>query len=158
MVINDFFLMMCNSLVAGDAANDKVIASGTTGDCSWTLTENGVLTVSGDGAMEDYKNDTPSQNIDDTIAPWRDKVIKAAVIMHGVTNIGDYAFSGCKDLTSILIPNSVASIGDYAFSGCGLNSIIVPNSVTSIGDHAFSDCNSLNTIVLNHPFSREFWQ
>jgi hypothetical protein len=42
-------------LFAGDAANDKVIASGTTGDCSWTLTANGAMTISGNGVMEDYE-------------------------------------------------------------------------------------------------------
>ena len=35
-----------------------------------------------------------------------------------MTSIGDYAFRGCRSLTSITIPHSVTSIGRYAFSGC----------------------------------------
>lgn len=35
-----------------------------------------------------------------------------------VTEIDDYAFSGCSKITSISIPNSVWNIGFCAFSGC----------------------------------------
>jgi hypothetical protein len=69
---------------------------------------------------------------------------------YSVTAIGNYAFSGCKRLTTITIPNSVTSIGNWAFSDCsGLTSITIPNLVTSIGDGAFYDCYSLTSVIFN---------
>lgn len=44
-------------------------------------------------------------------------------IPDSVTSIDDWAFWGCKELTSITIPDSVTSIGAGAFQGCeGLKS------------------------------------
>ena len=59
-------------------------------------------------------------------------------IPNSVTSIGDRAFFGCFDITSVIIPNSVISIGNMAFFYCpGIFSLNVPNSVIDISDHAF---------------------
>ena len=71
------------------------------------------------------------------------------VIPNSVTSICDYAFEGCKGLTSIEIPNSVISIGTSAFKGCeNLSNIKIPNSVTSIGYYAFAYCTRLKNIEI----------
>ncbi len=64
---------------------------------------------------------------------------KATIIPDGVTSIADYAFAGCRALSSIVIPNTVTSIGKEAFKDCtSLISITIPKSVTHIGENAFA--------------------
>ena len=52
---------------------------------------------------------------------------------------------GCQNT---VIPSSVTSIGNSAFSGCeNLTSITIPNRVTGIGTYAFHMCENLKTVI-----------
>ncbi|MBO4827537.1 MAG: leucine-rich repeat protein [Prevotella sp.] len=77
--------------------------------------------------------------------------VKDLVIPNSVTSIGNKAFQGCSNLTSVTIPNTVKSIGDQSFSGCSsLTSLIIPNSVTTIGEYAFSYCYGLTSVTFGN--------
>ncbi len=122
--------------------------SGTCGEnLTWDLTD-GVLTISGTGAMDNYDlwySSYPS---------WHNYrlSITSVVITDGVTTIGEQAFRDYSNLTSVNIPNSVISIGNSAFINCsGLTSVIIPNSITSIGKEAFSHCIALTSVTI--PYS-----
>lgn len=66
---------------------------------------------------------------------------------NNITSIRPYTFSGCSELSSIVIPDGVTSIQLGAFSNCTkLTSITIPGSVTSIGSNVFDGCTSLNDI------------
>lgn len=63
--------------------------------------------------------------------------------------IDQFAFSGCSSLKKITIPSNVTSIGIYAFQGCSsLLKIEIPSKVTSIGEGAFVGCDSLEEIMV----------
>ena len=136
-VDNGIVLYSSNILASGTCG-----AEGNNGDnLTWILDDEGVLTISGTGAMASWNWKG---------SPWyanKDK-IESVVIEDGVTSIGANAFDGCSGLTSITIPSSVTSIGEYTFYGCsGLTSITIPNSVTSIGTSAFSGCSGLTRVI-----------
>ena len=71
------------------------------------------------------------------------------IIPDSVTSIGNYAFYGCRGLTSVTIPGSVTSIGSSAFAYCtGLKSATIGNGVTSIADYAFYNCTCLTSVTI----------
>ena len=138
---------------------------------NWTLNEEGVLTISGTGAMYDYiRYGTPWES-------YRPEITKV-ILEEGITRIGAYAFpefsSNC--LTTIEIPSSVISIGNsafggwlalggtleipenvttiesYAFSYCNLTSIKIPANTTTIKSYAFNNCSKVNEITFEGPY------
>ena len=122
-----------------------VVDSGSCGDkLTWKLSDDGTLTISGTGDMYDYE-------LLGTNTPWNSlrSQIKSVIIERGVTSIGDWAFSGCKELTSVTIPNSVTTIGHGAFCFCdALTSVTIPDSVTTIGEWAFCACEALTGLTI----------
>jgi len=60
-----------------------------------------------------------------------------------VTGIDDYAFSGCTELTSIIIPSNIISVGRAIFYGCkNLTSIIVDSD-----NPVYDSRNNSNAII-----------
>ena len=73
--------------------------------------------------------------------------LSSIVIPNSVTSIGESAFQNCSGLKNIVISNSVSTLNNYTFQGCtGLTSVNIPNSITEIGARAFSDCSGLTSI------------
>lgn len=113
---------------------------GTCGEnLTWNLDANGILTISGTGAMTDYDylNNT---------APWCEEEISRVIIETGITRIGAYAFYNCT-ASEITIPSGITSIREGTFYSSSFNHITIPEGVTSIGGRAFFNC-SLASISL----------
>ena len=127
--------------VVGSAYKPVYSQKPDTNNVTWSL-NNGVLTISGTGAMEDYS----AQG-----SPWYASAdsITSIVVQKGITRIGAHAFYGCSKAVSASIANTVTSIGNSAFYHCQkLESITIPSSVTSIDHHAFNSCYSLAKIQI----------
>lgn len=133
--------------VGGNAIAASAESSGNCGDSgsnvTWSLDDNGTLTISGSGKIEDYRSDIDQ--------PWYSNRsdITSVVIEPGVTSIGSLAFYKCSNLTSITIPSGLTSIGEMAFFNCSaLTSVTIPNGVISIGNFAFGSCTGLKSITI----------
>ena len=71
------------------------------------------------------------------------------VIPNNVTEIGNGAFEGCRELSAIEIPNSVNKIGYSAFLNCkALKSITIPSNVETIYNEAFYGCSALTSVTI----------
>ena len=96
-------------IVISGEAEPVLAGSGSCGNSlTWNLSD-GVLTISGSGAMYNYDmvNYGTKQR-----APWyadREK-ITCIILSDGVTSIGTYAFDSCRKLKTVFIPDSVTKI------------------------------------------------
>ncbi len=63
--------------------------------------------------------------------------IKSITLNNNIEKIGDYAFSGCKQLTKLSLPDSVQTIGYCSFSNSTQLDISVPSTVKEVGTDAF---------------------
>ncbi len=108
------------------------------GDIQYFFSEDGVLTIEGEGEIWE-------KDFDGVI--FRD--IKKIVIKEGITKIGKECFSYCSELVSVELPESLHTIGQGAFWGCdNLETINMPEKVAQIGKEAFYECRSLKKVVL----------
>lgn len=77
------------------------------------------------------------------------KSVTSITIEPGLTNISDYAFAKCFQLSSVTIPSTVTTIGAYAFWQCNnLTSVNLPNGISTISDGTFNRCLKLTTITI----------
>ena len=128
--------------------------TGDSGSCgsgiSYTLSTDGVLTISGSGKMSDFDSNDYGGGVCFYKAPWndyKDKVTKV-VFKGAVTYIGNGSFNGCGKLTSISLPDSLTSIGKGVFTNSGITSLTLPSGMTSIPNYAFDGCTNLKTVTI----------
>lgn len=98
--------------------------------------ENGVLTVSGTGRIDNnlYKNNTD---------------ITELVIKNGITSVGDYSFYECTSLTRVILPDTLTEIGSHAFAKCtALTEINLNEGLSTIEDRGFEDCTALKRVFI----------
>lgn len=78
------------------------------------------------------------------------KQFRSIIIPDSVTEIGENAFQDCTNLILVRLSKSITKIGNDTFNGCkSLGSIVVPDSVSEIGTNAFQSCSRLTSVRLS---------
>ena len=102
----------------------EIVDSGTCDDgLSWTLTADGTLTVSGNGAMRDNMSPRP---------PWKDFAakVKHIVIENGVTKVGQSNFDGLPNLLTVTVADSVTEMSSHCICNCpSLTDVKLPKNL-----------------------------
>ena len=123
-------------------AVDKSGTCGKDNLLQWSFTEDGTLTISGNGELTEnytYGVEAPNQ-------------MQTLIIEKGVTAIGAQAFKGKTTLQKMVIGSNVTAIGNYAFADINnrqLTSLVMPAELRTIGDNAFSGNTYVESIDFN---------
>ena len=141
-VKNTYAAVSENTAVYGvQTQTDDGTTSGTCGadedgaNATWKLDENGVLTISGTGAIKEDAFSRSSLSI------------KEVVIKEEITEIGSRAFQNCEQIQTVTLPESLTTLEEGTFFGCsGLKKITIPKNCVTIGEDAFYCCSGLEEI------------
>lgn len=120
--------------------------SGSCGEnLTFSLDENGVLTISGTGSMSRFDYDDG-----EVASPWfaqREAIVKV-VMQDGISGISAHAFYKCKNLKEVVIPDGTETIKANAFMDCtALEKITIPASVTTMEPDIFKGCENVTVVA-----------
>lgn len=153
-ILSIFLLVGCVEPAASAAAFSQLKSSGEpvvygiaqSGTCgetaTWELSDEGVLTISGSGAI----SDTGAHDM-----PWKDlrNDITSIVIDEGITRIGNWVFHSCTEAISVSLPSTLKEIGEQSFLSCSkITQVMLPSGLKSIGGGAFYYCYSLTSLTI----------
>ena len=127
----------------------RIAAGSCGGNLRWSLMEDGVLKITGSGAMPDYSSASD--------APWYryGSRIKEVRVGANVTKIGENAFRRTGVQKVVFCAKETGStdaplvLGDYCFAYCDfLNEIQFGNRVIVPGDSVFVSCSGLTGVTV----------
>ena len=128
-------------------AVSKGALSGSCGEnLTWTLSADGVMTISGAGEL--YKAGWPSEDTSE----WKTLVNSTTeiVIEEGITHLQTYGLADFYKVTKVTLPSTLELIGIGAFSNCrALKNIFIPEGVTYIAADAFYNCIALESAFIS---------
>ena len=134
----DDYLLGCTIHFSDGTVDDtltNLLSRGSCGDdLTWSVDKDGVLTIAGTGAMDNYAKYThtiyDAWGREDRVEsyytyPWYDvsNRICAVRLEEGVESIGNMAFSEMETLQCISLPLSLKSVVQGAFKGTGLKDV-----------------------------------
>lgn len=112
-----------------------IVQEGVCGkNVTFTLSQDGVLTLRGTGSTYDYHSQA--------LPPWENYkyLISTIVVEEGVTRLGNQLFNKCSAISKVVLCEGIESIGGRTFAGCtSLLSISLPTTLREFGNSTFAN-------------------
>ena len=139
LLVLSLMLALVPAAFAADAASGTCGAEGDGSNVTWMIDKNGVLTVTGTGAIT-------SDAMQIRQLSYRSDVT-SAVIGEGITDMGELWMSGYTSLVSVSFPDTITLLKNVCCNCPELTSVRFPAKLESLVG-AFTGCKSLTMIAL----------
>ncbi len=160
LLVLSLMLALVPAAFAVEPASGTCGAEGDGSNVTWTIDKNGVLTVTGTGAItsdamqirqlsnrSDVTSAVIGEGITDMGALWLDYTSLTSVSFPDTITRLKNVCSGCPELTSVRLPAKLESLVG-AFTGCkSLTTIALPDTLKSISG-SFASCDGLTEVVI----------
>lgn len=145
--IEDWAFAGCKGLTYVEMSRGLTyVGSGAFGDCSALNTV--IIPDLSSWSMINFGDNNANPLTTTKTLKINNEEIRDLVIPDDVTYIGDNAFRGCTNITSVTMGENVTKIGTSAFYGCkNCASITIGENVTSIGSWAFYGCSAMTSLT-----------
>lgn len=129
---------------AVETSDEEMDARQTPNSIRYTLSDDGVLDVMGEGEVPaelfPFTTDEGDEGNYD---------VQKIVVHDGITGLGEKCFANFYSADAVVLPEGLKKIGAYAFECCiSLKQIRLPDTVEEIGAYAFRECLSLQKLTL----------
>lgn len=130
------------------SVGNPVIYSGEFDGFAWTLTNAGVLTVSGEGELPQFHDDVDNGGFGSE-APWHHVrgLVRTAVVEDGITALGHRTFADMDFLQDLQLPGTLEKLYSGAVHNSALSELHLPASLKEIENGAFDSLWNLNTVA-----------
>ena len=126
-----------NTVLNLSSTTEKTLSIDASETELWKTITSGIAAVEIEGNITDINRSAFENN----------KTITSLTILDGVKCIGEYAFSGCNNLKTVLLSSqSLEELGKNCFEYCGMETITLPSGLKTINNDSFKNCSSLGEI------------
>ena len=167
-VINKIIFIIVTILISMFILNNvyattSIVASGNCGEnITWSLNSNGLLTITGEGAMSgsecawaNYKDQVKEVKFEGNISSLSANAFEnntnltTIVLPDTLTSIGRRAFAECTNLKSVTFPKGLITVGTSSFYKCtSLEQVDLPEDLLYLNEYAFAECTSLKNVII----------
>ena len=139
-------------VICAVCASAATIYKSPDGNFEYTIGSDGNITIGsyiGKGGEAVVPSAIGGRKVTKLANTFNGSSVTSVTIPDGITELGEYVFSTCDNLTTVKLPSTITVIPKSAFAYCPkLTTVTIPENVTTIDDKAFYSCEGLTSIKI----------